>query len=82
MAGNYDGDRFTPFKDEFLIKFHEDIGEFTLRAAVASSLINELNPDDDDFGGGEPAELHPDISPPGLGGIALDGKFNRQPAMA
>ncbi|MDL2363597.1 MAG: hypothetical protein QFB86_04425 [Patescibacteria group bacterium] len=57
--------------------FYNDLENFAGRAA----LNGDRMPSDDEFGGGEFAELHPDISPPGLGGIALGGRFNREPAL-
>jgi hypothetical protein len=81
MAEHYDTDILTPFNEKFLEDFHGQIGAFTVQAAVGVALIREALPGDD-FGNGETAKLHDDLSPPGLGGIALDGKFNRQPVAA
>lgn len=51
-------------------RFQRELGQLVSGELVL--LGDFFEPHDDDFGGGEPAELHPDKEPPGTGGVFID----------
>lgn len=63
--------------DSTSYSFEKELGRFASGDMVLVGDLFESRRDDDDFGGGETASLHPDISPSGLGSVALGGRFDR-----